>query len=152
MKKVAIFFLLFYVVSILNAFNKSKISVFYKEMKPSQQVLTRVDSLLNNFLDSYNVQYYNIEDTENISIIKKLGLPDTHFPFAIVIDGKFTTNILGKTISFIHFPLFMKGIGRHEGNWSLEELQQVLESNNLLADENILPILDEEIEDIECED
>ncbi len=152
MKIMSYILLLICLASILSASEKLSISVFYKEKKPSQQVLAKVDSLLNNYLDSYQVQYYNIEDTKNTAVINELGLPATHFPFAIVIDGKFTAEIEDKTISFIHFPLFMKGIGRHEGNWSLDDLQKVLENNKLLADENILPVLAEENEESECED
>lgn len=152
MKIVSYILLLICIVSILNASEKSSITVFYKEKKPSQQVLAKVDSLLDNYQDSYQVQYYNIEDTTNTAIINKLGLPETHFPFAIVIDSKFTAAIEGETVSFVHFPLFMQGIGRHEGNWSLADLQKVLENNKLLIDENILPALAEEKEESECED
>jgi len=152
MKIVVYILLLICLVSILSASEKPNISVFYKEKKPSQKVLAKVDSLLDNYQDLYKVHYYNIEDTINITIINELGLPTTHFPFAIVIDGIFTAEIDDKTVSFVHFPLFMKGIGRHEGNWSLADLQNVLENNKLLTDENILPVLAEENEESECED
>jgi len=33
----------------------------------------------------------------------------------------------------------MKGIGRHEGNWSMDDLDKVLKNNALLLDKNVLP-------------
>jgi hypothetical protein len=138
--------------SALMASTKTSVSVFYKEKKPSQQVLTKAKSLLKNYSQSYKIQFYNIENDQNAEVIKKLGLPETHFPFAVVIGDKFTAEINERIVSFIHFPFFMKGIGRHEGNWSLLDLQLVLENNKLLYDENILPILDEENETSECEE
>lgn len=73
-----------------------------------------------------------------MSIIKKYNLPETHFPFAIVINGRFSAKINNNKIYFVHFPLFMHAIGRHEGNWSIDNLESVLIDNTLLLDENIL--------------
>lgn len=106
--------------------------IFYKDKPPSQKVLVRVDSLLSRYSHKYSVKYYNIENENSQNMILKLGLPSTHFPFAIVINGSFTANIGGKTISFLHFPKFMHGIGRHEGNWSLEALILLLDDHKLL--------------------
>ena len=138
--------------SLLCASEKTIISVFYKEKKPSQQVLEKVNNLLKEFSNDYYINYYDIEDAKNSKVIKELGLPETHFPFAVVIGKKFTAKIDEQYVSFIHFPLFMKGIGRHEGNWSLEYLRLVLKDNSLLSNTNILPVLDEESETSECEE
>ncbi|MBS3741943.1 MAG: hypothetical protein KGY74_07485 [Candidatus Cloacimonetes bacterium] len=134
------------------ASNKTDISIFYKEKDPSQRVLTKVKPLLKDYAQSYEINYFNIEHEKNADIIKNMGLPETHFPVAVVIGDKFTAEIDDRIVSFVHFPLFMKGIGRHEGNWSLEDLRLVLENNDLLYDENILPVLDEESETTECEE
>ncbi len=132
MKIVLCIVLMLFIVSILDATDKLNVSVFYKERKPSQQVLVKVDSLLNNYLTLYHIKHYNIEEGNNTVIIKTLGLPETHFPFAVAIDGKFTAVIDERTVSFVHFPLFMKGIGRHEGNWSLDDCRKFLKTLNCL--------------------
>lgn len=152
MKHLIFIVILILLVSFLIASEQSIISVFYKEMIPSQKVLARVDSLLVGYADNYEIKYFNIEEEKNAELIKEIGLPETHFPFAVVINGKFAADINGKSVSFVHFPLFMKGIGRHEGNWSLEDLRKVLENNTLLFETNILPVLDEETETSECEE
>ena len=136
----------------LSANDKEIISIFYKDKKPSQQVLEKTKKLLEQFKDSYQINYYLIEDQKNTDVITQFGLPSTHFPFSVVINGKFTAIIDDKLVSFVHFPLFMKGIGRHEGNWSIAELEKVLNDNSLLLDENILPILEEDSNSSECEE
>ena len=128
------------------------VSVFYKEKKPSQKVLEKTNKLLEQFKDSYQINYYLIEDEKNTDIITKFGLPSTHFPFAVIIDSKFTAKIDDKLVSFIHFPLFMKGIGRHEGNWSIDDLEKVLNDNSLLIKENTLPVLEEDENTSDCEE
>jgi hypothetical protein len=128
------------------------IDIFYKNKKPSQQVLTEINKVVERNENSYTVSYYLITDPENSEIISKYGLPSTHFPVAVVINGIFTAEIDEKTVSFVHFPEFMKGIGRHEGNWTIAYLEAVLKDNSLLSDENILPELSEEGEHGECEE
>ena len=136
----------------LTANDKTIISIFYKDKKPSQQVLEKINQLLEQFKDSYQINYYLIEDKKNTVVITKFGLPSTHFPFAVVISGKFTANIDDRVVSFVHFPLYMKGIGRHEGNWSIADIEKVLYDNSLLLEENILPILEEDSNSSECEE
>jgi hypothetical protein len=135
----------------LSGEDKMMISVFYKEKKPSKQVLEKINPLLEEFKNAYQVTYYLIEDQDNADLISEFGLPSTHFPVAVVINGKFTAKVDSQVVSFVHFPLFMKGIGRHEGNWSIADLKKVLNDYSLLLEENILPALEEESSS-DCED
>ena len=89
----------------LLANEKAIISIFYKNKKPSQQVLEKVNKLLEQFKDLYQINYYLIEDQKNMGVITKFGLPATHFPFSVVINGKLSATIDNKLVSFIHFPL-----------------------------------------------
>jgi len=130
----------------------SIIDVFYKDKEPSQRALQKIDLVLEEYKDEHQINYFLIEAEETSAKISEYGLPSTHFPVAVVIDGKFTAEIEGRTISFVHFPLFMKGIGRHEGNWSLSDLKEVLRDKSLLSGQNILPPIAEDNEDSECED
>jgi len=138
-------------VSLSAVQNTHTVDVFYKQMPPSLQVLERVKSVLAEFSDEYTTAYHVITDPASAEIIQTYNLPETHFPFAVVVNGKYTASINEELISFVHFPLFMEGIGRHEGNWSMEALKLVLEDNSLLNDENSLPVLDESEETSECQ-
>ena len=69
-----------------------------------------------------------------MNLIKKYNLPEIHFPFAVVVNGRSSAKINNIKIDFVHFPLFMHGIGKHEDNWSLENLKSVLIDNALLLD------------------
>lgn len=131
---------------------KKDLLVFYKNRAPSLKVLEKVRPVVESFSNNYNVQYVLIEEEDNQDIINRLRLPSTHFPFAVVIDGKYSAQINQALVSFVHFPTFMHGIGRHEGNWSLDDLQAVLKDNSMLLMENVLPVLDQEKETTKCED
>ena len=128
------------------------IDIFFKNMGPSQQALTEINKVIEKYESTYTVSYYLITDPSNSEIINKYGLPSTHFPVAVVINGIFTAEIDGKTVSFVHFPEFMKGIGRHEGNWSISSLEIVLKDNSLLASKNILPELNDDREHEKCDE
>ena len=114
------------------------IDVFHKDQPPSIKTLKKTKQVLESFKETYTINYHLITDPKNAEIIEQYDLPKTHFPFAIVINGKCTAEIDSSKIDFVHFPLFMKGIGRHEGNWSMKSLEMVLENNSLLIDENVL--------------
>lgn len=152
MRTLMIFTILVSLSSLLVAKETKTVTVFYKNRKPSLQTLSKVDSILTKHTSKYTVERYDIEDEKNLEIMRFHNLPDTHFPFAVLINGKFTANINEKQVSFIHFPDFMKGIGRHEGNWSIADFEKALINNDLLNEVNIFPILDEDEETSECED
>jgi hypothetical protein len=114
------------------------VEVFHKDKPPSLKTLERTKVVLDAH-DDCEVAYYLITDPENAELIRKYNLPDGHFPFAVVIDGKYSAAIDGRTVHFIEFPLFMKGIGRHEGNWSMDDLDRVLRDTSLLLSKNVLP-------------
>ncbi|MEN8209277.1 MAG: C40 family peptidase [Candidatus Fermentibacteria bacterium] len=122
----------------------STIEVFHKSMPPSLETLEETNAVLAHFVEDYEISYHLITDSATVDLIQKYNLPDTHFPFALVINGRFSAVINDEKIDFVHFPVFMHGIGRHEGNWSLEILELVLNDVSLLMDENTLPVLDEE--------
>lgn len=105
---------------------KRQVEIFYKPFAPSQKTLKMIEQVLENYADSLVIKKYGILDPASMPVIKKYGLPETHFPFALILDGSFSAEIDGKKIDFVEFPLEMKGIGRHEGNWSIPHLKQVL--------------------------
>jgi len=128
------------------------IEVFHKAKEPAMNTLEKVRPVVEKYCDSYSISYYIITDQQNQEIISRYNLPDTHFPFAVVINGKYSAEVEGKKIDFVHFPRFMHGIGRHEGNWSLEALEKVLRDNSLLLEENILPDIEHDDNEEECEE
>ena len=119
------------------------IEVFHKNRPPALETLERADSVLARFDDEFEIVRHLITDSSTTALIEQYGLPPAHFPFAIVINGRFSAMIDSMKVDFVHFPLCMHGIGRHEGNWSMEHLERVLSDTTLLMDESILPELDE---------
>lgn len=131
---------------------KMIIDVFYKNRTPSQKTLEQVKPVLEQFSDRYTIRYHDIEAPTTEPLIEQFGLPDTHFPFAIVFNGIYSARMGDEKILFVEFPTFMAGIGRHEGNWSLEHLKMVLEYNSLLTSENFEICDDHSHHTTECED
>jgi len=116
-----------------------RIEVFHKNKEPSLRTLAKTKTVLSKHEGDYKIAYYIINDPTNAELIRKYNLPETHFPFAVVINGRYSALIDGRTVYFLEFPLFMKGIGRHEGGWSMEDLDRVLSDVRLLLDQNVLP-------------
>lgn len=115
---------------------KSLIQVFYKEKENSMQAFEKIKTYLKEYESKYDIRYLLITDPKNESLIKSLGLPTEHFPFAIAINGKTSAMIDGKKIVFAHFPVFMHHIGKHKGNWTLDRLTKVLDDESLMLPDN----------------
>jgi hypothetical protein len=115
------------------------VEVFYKEKEPSLRTLERTRAVLQEHERNLKVSYYIITEPENKELLRKYNFPENHFPFAVVVDGKYTASIDGRLVHFVDFPLFMKGIGRHEGDWSMDDLARVLTDREMLLDKNVLP-------------
>lgn len=130
---------------------KPQIHVFHKHKAPSLRALERINLALAAHKEDYQITYHDIEDEANLELIESFGLPSTHFPIAVVIAGKFSIQKEDKIISFVHFPDFMQGIGRHEGDWSIADLEAALQDNSLLLDHSILPEMNEDEFDSSCE-
>jgi hypothetical protein len=128
---------------------RGTVDVFHKDRPPALKALAKTDSILAEYSGQFEIAHHLITDEETEPLIKKFGLPSSHFPFAIVINGNFSAMVGDEKIDFVHFPLFMHGIGRHEGNWSMEHLELVLRDTTLLMEKSVLPVLDEE-EDTKC--
>ena len=128
------------------------IDVFFKNQPPSLRVLERVLPLVMEHAADYAVRLHCITSPESEQLIESYGLPGTHFPFAVVVDGRFSALLGGRQVDFVHFPAFMHGIGRHEGNWSLDDLRQMLAGAGQWRQENVLPTLTEPRSESNCED
>jgi len=126
------------------------VDVFHKQRPPALKTLEQVKPLLDKYQSEYNIVYHPIESDSTQRFIEKFDLPETHFPFAVVIDGKMAAKIDDRDVLFFEFPVFMHGIGRHEGNWSLADLETVLMDNSLLTDSITIPEHDHEQHE-ECE-
>lgn len=123
--------------------DETSIDLFYKNMSPSLQTLAKVLPVVLENTGNHRVMLHDIHAPETAPLIERYHLPDTHFPFAVVINGHFSVGIDGRQAAFVHFPLFMKGIGRHEGNWSLDDLRYGLAHPEALLETNVPPELPE---------
>ena len=115
---------------------KPVVQVFYKDKENSLNTLEQVRPFLEEFSNDYEIQYLLSTEAENEELVKSLGFPLEHFPFGIAINGKTSALVHGDTIIFANFPDFMRQIGKHPGNWTLEHLGAVLNNPGILLPEN----------------
>jgi hypothetical protein len=141
--RIVILLIILCLTSILHGIEKDdmnrQIDIFYKNRLPSLQTLAEVLPVIVDQSDRYSIRLHEITNPSTKELICQYNLPDTHFPFAVVVNGHFSGVAEGRQFDFVHFPLFMEGIGRHEGNWSLEDLNLILENPDLLLERNIPP-------------
>lgn len=130
-----------FILSMLASSNT--VHIFYKDLPPSLETLAAVEVVLEEHAAGYTVSRHLITDPGSEELIALYGLPETHFPFAVVINGKVSAMLEGGRVDFVHFPHFMHGIGRHEGNWSLDQLEMVLDEPGLLMEGAQIEELDE---------
>jgi len=109
-----------------------QVEIFYKPLPPSEKTTRMVEALLKEYGAALEVKKYDILAPASVPLLKKYGLPETHFPFALLIDGSYSARLDGQAVDFVEFPLEMKGIGRHEGDWSLPQLRRALDRPELM--------------------
>lgn len=129
----------------LAATEKPVIDVFYKNRNPSLMVLEKALPVLMGFSARYDIQLHCITSAEEAGLIAHYGLPETHFPFAVVVDGHYTARLDGRETHFVHFPMFLRGIGRHEGDWYVSDLERMLNGEGEWLD-NALPVIEDDEE------
>ncbi|MEW6712762.1 MAG: hypothetical protein AB1403_23295 [Candidatus Riflebacteria bacterium] len=154
MKNSIIFFLflMFIAVALSAAETKPIVEVFFKKKAPSQKTLAEVKKVFEKFSATHQIVYYDILDESSRVVHEKYRLVTAHFPFAVVVNGRIYAKIADKEVCFIDFPLFMKGIGRHEGNWSLDDLKKVLIDPGLMQEKVFEAVLHENDQaDSHCE-
>lgn len=123
----------------LDKFPNGMVQVFHKTREPALKTLAKVKPVLEKYKHLYHISYHVITHEDTAGMIKSYGLPGTHFPFAIFINGKSAMRSDDKNIVFFDFPEFMHGIGRHEGNWSVAALERALSNPSSLLSENLIP-------------
>ncbi len=127
--------------------DSDRIDIFYKNKTPSLRVMERALPVVMEYADRYSIEMHEITSPETEPLIDKYNLPETHFPFAVVVNGHFSLQVDERQADLLHFPRFMHGIGRHEGNWSLDDLRHALEHPEMLIETNVPPQLPETDDD-----
>lgn len=93
---------------------------------PMRRVLADVDALLASYGDRVSVTRYDFDTPEGEAFANTKELTE-HTPLALFVNGSMQFVINGRTIKFYSFP---QGQGRGmmaAGNWTIQDLQHVLD-------------------------
>ncbi len=114
----------------------AEVMLIYKEKSPSLETRKAVKDFLSEYHSNIEVVEVLMTDPDNRGLMDSLRLPLEHFPFALAVNGKTSARIGQDTVIFAKFPDFMHHMQKHEGNWTLEHLELVLNDTSLLLEDN----------------
>jgi hypothetical protein len=104
-----------------------KIEVLYMNHGPLRPTIRNLQELFGHYKGKINVSWYDEDQKEGKDFEKDKGIQG-HIPLLVLIKGKKDFIIEGKTIIFEGFPSGSGPFKEVEGNWSIADLQRLLDS------------------------
>ena len=103
-----------------------EVDIVYLNHPPLRGVLADVDKLLATYGARVRVTHYDFDTAEGGAFATAKGLTG-HTPLAIFVNGSMQFTVNGHTVKFYSFPQG-QGTGMvADGDWTLQDLQYVLD-------------------------
>jgi len=102
------------------------VELIYLNHGPVRNVITDIDNLLEGYGENIQVIHYTFGSPEGKSFAESRKL-DGHIPMAVFIDGSMEFTVDNRSVEFISFP---QGGGTGfvaDGEWSIDDLKQVID-------------------------
>ncbi len=109
-----------------NATDKVQFDILYMNHGPMRPTIAKIKDLLGNYGDTVQTSWYDVDQPSGKSYMKKKKILG-HVPLLIMIDGQSDFNIDGRAVKLQGFPTGASPFKRVEGNWSLDDLQLLLD-------------------------
>lgn len=106
--------------------DKTQLDILYMNHGPMRPTVAKIKDLLGNYGDTVQASWYDVDQLSGKSFMKKQKIVG-HIPMLIMIDGQSDFSIDGKEVKFQGFPTGASPFKRVEGNWSLDDLQLLLD-------------------------
>lgn len=103
------------------------IEIIYLNHGPVRKIVTDINALLEGYGEKIQIIHYTFNSSEGKSFAESKKL-DGHIPLAVFIDGSIDFTLDNRSVEFISFP---QGGGTGfvaDGEWSLGNLKQVIDS------------------------
>lgn len=110
-----------------NATDKVQLDILYMNHGPMRPTIANIKDMLGNYGDTVQASWHDVDQQSGESFMKKHNIVG-HIPMLIIIDGQSDFNIDGRDIKLKGFPTGSSPFKRVEGNWSLEDLQLLLDN------------------------
>jgi hypothetical protein len=109
------------------AFEVVKIEILYMNHGPLRPTIRNLQEMFGHYQGQVNVVWYDEDQKEGKAFEKDKGIQG-HVPLLMLINGKKEFVVEGKTIIFEGFPSGSGPFKEVEGNWSITDLQRLLDS------------------------
>ena len=108
------------------AMDKTQLDILYMNHGPMRPTIAQIKDLLGNYGNTVQVSWHDVDQPSGKSYMKKKKIVG-HIPMLIMIDGQSDFSIDGREIQLQGFPTGASPFKRVEGNWSLDDLQLLLD-------------------------
>ncbi len=100
------------------------VEIFYLPHPPAEAIVKKVEPIIAQF-PQFQIEEYSFIDPQNASLIKSYGITE-HMPIAIFIGGKDEFDLNGKHVVLKNFPEGDSFVPTYSGDWSYDDLRQIL--------------------------
>jgi uncharacterized protein YodC (DUF2158 family) len=103
------------------------VEVLYMNHGPLRPTIRDLQELFARYKGKLNARWYDEEQKEGKAFEEDKGVHG-HVPLLLLINGKKEFSVAGKTVIFEGFPSGSGPFKEVQGNWSLADLQWLLDS------------------------
>ncbi|MBW1750013.1 MAG: hypothetical protein JRJ37_04815 [Deltaproteobacteria bacterium] len=103
-----------------------QLDILYMNHGPMRPTIGKIKNLVANYKGSLQASWYDFDQPEGKAFMKKQKLTG-HIPLLLVLDGQSDFSIDGREVLLQGFPTGASPFKQVEGNWSLDDLQSILD-------------------------
>lgn len=111
-----------------SAADKVQFDILYMNHGPMRPTIAKIKDLLGNYGNTVQASWHDVDQPSGKSFMKQQKIVG-HIPMLIMIDGQSDFSIDGRDVKLKGFPTGASPFKRVEGNWSLDDLQLLLDKN-----------------------
>ena len=104
-----------------------RVDVLYMNHGPLRPTIRNLHELFDHYPGKVNARWYDEDQNEGKAFMKETKVLG-HVPLLMLVNGKKEFALDGRTILFEGFPSGSGPFKEVEGNWSIVDLQQLLDS------------------------
>jgi len=103
-----------------------QLDILYMNHGPMRPTISKIKDLLGNYGDTVQASWYDVELASGKSFMKQQKITG-HIPMLIMIDGQTNFSIDDRDVILQGFPTGASPFKQVEGNWSVDDLQLLLD-------------------------
>jgi hypothetical protein len=103
-----------------------QLDILYMNHGPIRPTIAKIKNLVAHYQDSIQASWYDFDQPEGKAFMKKQKLSG-HIPLLLILNGQSDFTIDGRQVLLQGFPTGASPFKQVEGNWSLDDLQVILD-------------------------